>query len=207
MCRPATAAAVHTFSTIPGVPMKRVLSALLIALVPLLVPLGPLGAGPASATPCNQGTFKDIWKHRVFVFDRINGEESHYNKRDDGLPETVTLQYGRSDTRGVTKHWEVGGSAGFDWKVVKADVSGKYGRSYTTSATTTRSWSKQITIKDGWTGWHRAIFYRRVVFWRAYTWRWNDDRKACTKRTISKAYWGDPKVQYVSVKRKGHVLP
>jgi hypothetical protein len=184
--------------------MKRMLFASILAASVLVV---PGTASPANATPCNQGTFHDMWKSRVFVFDRINGEDSHWNKKDDGLPETVTLTYGRSESRSVTKHWEVEASVGYSWPTVKAEIKGKYGQSYVNSATTSRSWSKAITIKDGWTGWHRADFYRRVVFWRAYTWRWNADKAACVKRTVAKAYWGDPKVQYVSIKKKGHVYP
>lgn len=184
--------------------MKRVLLALLTGAALLVVP----GAvAPAGATPCDQSVHKSLWKGDVFVFARVNGEESYFNKKDDGLSETVSLHYARSETKGVTRHWEVGASAGFDWKVVRADVSGKYGRSYVSSATTSSSVTRNITIKDGWTGWVRALFYRRVVYWRAYTYRWNADKGACVKRTIAKAYWGDPKVQYVSVKKEGHVYP
>jgi len=184
--------------------MKRTLLGLAMTSALLVV---PGAATPASATPCDHSVHKTMWKGDVKVFARINGEESYFNKKDDGLSESVSLQYGRSETKGVTKHWEVGASAGFDWKAVRADVSGKYGRSYVNSATTSSSVTRTITIKDGWTGWVRAVFYRRVVYWRAYTYRWNDDKKACVKRTIAKAYWGDPKVQYVSIKKKGHVYP
>ena len=184
--------------------MNRGLLALMMTAVLLVLP-GTVA--PVAATPCDHSVYKSMWKDDVFVFARINGEHSYHNSKDDGLSETVSLQYGRSETRGVTKHWEVGASAGFDWKVVKADVSGKYGRSYVDSATTTSSVTRTITIKDGWTGWVRADFYRRVVYWRAYTWRWSDSKGACVKRTIAKAYWGDPKVQYASVKKEGKVYP
>ncbi len=184
--------------------MKLMLSALVLAGSVLVV---PSAQAPANATPCNQGTYRDIWKGDVFVFDRINGEDSHYNKKDDGLPETVTVSYGRSDLRSVSHHWEVEGSVSYSWPTVKAEIKAKYGKSYVNSATTSKSWSKAMTIKDGWTGWHQAIFYRRVVSWRAYTWRWSQQKSACVKKTVAKAYWGDPKVQYVSVKKKGHVFP
>lgn len=180
-------------------------AALLLALasVPVIT-----AAQPASATPCNQSTFHNVWKRDVFVFDKINGEDSFYNKpSSDHATFTVNLTYGREDTHSVTKHWEITASGGADWGVVKADISGTYGEQYTDAATTSASKTLNVTVKDGYTGWIRAVFYRRVIGWTAYTWRWSDEKDACVKRTIQKAYWGDPKVQYVMVTREGHVFP
>jgi hypothetical protein len=184
--------------------MRRIMLAMTLVAALFVLPATATGA---AATPCDHRTYKSVYKGSTFVFARVNGEDSHFNKKDDGLAETVSVTYGRSDTKGVTKHWEVGASLGYSWPTVKADISGKYGSSYVNSATTSSSLTKTITIKDGWTGWVRADFYRRVVFWRAYTWRWSDKKNACVKRTIAKAYWGDPKVQYVSIKKEGNVKP
>lgn len=179
-------------------------SALLLALASVPV----VGAPPASATPCNQSTFHNVWKRSVFVFDRVNGSDSYYNKpSSDHETFTVAISYGREESRAVTKHWEVTASGGADWGVVKADISGTYGRSYTDAATTSETKTLTVPVKDGYTGWVRAVFYRRVIGWKAYTWRWSEEKNACVKRTIQQAYWGDPKVQYVMVTKEGHVFP
>lgn len=184
--------------------MHRIMLAAALVAAFLVV---PATATDAVATPCDHRTFKSMYKGSTYVFARVNGEDSHFNRRDDGLAESVSVTYGRSDTKSVTRRWEVGATAGYSWPTVKAEISGKYGRDYVDAATTSRSLTKTMTIKDGWTGWVRAVFYRRVVHWRAYTWRWSDQKNACVQRTIAKAYWGDPKVQYVSVKKEGNVKP
>jgi len=184
--------------------MKRSLLAFSLAATALVV---PGTTAPAFATPCNQGTFHDVWKGDVFITDRINGENSIWNRPDDGQSVTQSVSYGLTTSRQVAKHWEAGASAGFDWGLVSADVEGKYGEEYTNAASTTVGWENTMTVKDGWTGWWRAIYYRRVVYWRAYTWRWDSTKAACVKRQIAKAYWGDPKRQYVAVKKEGHAFP
>jgi hypothetical protein len=177
-----------------------------LAMLGALLSATPLMSGsPAAATPCDQGTFHDVWKKTKFVFARIDGENSVYN--DSGTAATYAISYGRSDSKSVTKHWEAGASAGFNWGVVRADVSGKYGESYVDAATTTASTTLTQSVQGHHTAWVRAVFYRRVVNWQAYTWRWNDRKAACVKHQIAKAYWGDPKVQYVLKQRSGHVYP
>ena len=166
----------------------------------------PGAVSPAAATPCNHSTFKEIWKGRVFVFARVPGEDSVYNNPGGGTVK-MTVRYGHSVTRSVTRHWEVSGGGGVNWGVVSADISGKYGRSYVNAATAAKSFSLSVPVKDNYTAWIRADFYRRVVYWKAYTWRWDADQQRCEKRTIRKAYWGDPKRQWVVVQKKGRHHP
>jgi hypothetical protein len=179
--------------------------ALALALVGATLSI-PGAVSPASATPCDQGTFKDVWKGRVFVFDRVPGEDSVYNNPGGGTT-MMTVNYGLAVTKSVSKHWEVSAGGGVNWGVVKADISGKYGRTYVNAATTSKGFSLTVPVKDNHTAWVRAIFYRRVVYWKSYTWRWDASQQRCEKRTINKAYWGDPKRQYVVVQKKGHRFP
>lgn len=162
-------------------------------------------AGPAEATPCSQGTYKNVYKRDVFVDARINGEDSVYNSTSSSAQYSVS--YGREDSKSVTKHWEMGASAGFSFAGVGADVEAKYGKSYTDAASTSASKTITQSVKPRHTAWVRAVFYRRVLRWTAYTWRWSDRKDACVKRNIAVAYWGDPKVQYVLVQKEGHVYP
>jgi hypothetical protein len=147
-----------------------------------------------------------LWRGDVRVYDRQPGADSVYNNPGGGTSDYV-VSYGRSVTRGVEKHWEVGAGGGFDFKVVKVDVEGKYGKAFTDSATTSKGYTLTVPVKDGWTAWIRADFYQRVVYWKAFTWRWDAGQDRCEKRTISRAFWGDPKRQYVVVQKKGRHLP
>ena len=183
--------------------MKKSLAMLMVAASITAAPL--VDAGVASATPCSQGTYRSVYKRDVFVSKRINGEESVYNRTAD--PAQYSISFGRDETVGVEKHWETGAKAGFSLAGVGADVEAKYGKSYTSAATTSSSKTITQSVKPGHTAWVRAVFYQRVLRWTAYTWRWSDGAAACVRRDIATAYWGDPKVQYVLIQRTGQVFP
>lgn len=183
--------------------MKKSLATVMIAATLTAVPMTT--GGPASATPCDQGTHKNVYKRDVLIAARYNGEDSVYNNSPTTAQYSVS--YGREDTIGVEKHWETGAKAGFSFAGVGADVEAKYGKSYTTAASTSASKTITQSVKPHHTAWVRALFYRRVLRWTAYTWRWSAEKAACVKHDLAVAYWGDPKVQYVLVQKEGHVLP
>jgi len=187
--------------TLLGSATRAVVLTLLATALTLLT-----GAGTAVADSCNHNTFRDVWKDRVFVWRKDNGAESFYNKPGGPRYDYVDLQFGYDLSYGETRHWVTGGGAGFDFKVVKVDVKGEYGEAYTTGVNFSAGKTWHFKVPEGYTAWLRAVTYQRVVYWKAYTWRWSD-RKDAVRRTIAKAYWGDRQKQWVPVYKKGHVYP
>jgi len=183
--------------------MRKTLAAALAAGTLVTVPVTV--QAPAHATPCNNSARIKMWKLDPYVTLRKNGRDSVYNRTQDNV--TRTLTYGYSHTYQVTHSWEVGGSLGIDWKVVKASVNGKYGRAYTSSVTTNRSDSLTFQIRPRHTGWVRLVLYRRPIMWKKYNERWSSTKQMCVYHTLALAKWSPPKRQYVPITRKGHVYP
>jgi len=184
--------------------MRRFL-AVAVAAATVSLPLTVVGATPAGATPCDHSVRHAMKKGRVFVEKRVNGDHPVYNKTAD--PVTKSVSFGKSVTNSVNKHWELGASAGVGWGPVKADISAKYGKSYTRAATRSASDSITMTIRPKHTGWVRAIYYTKVIFWTAKTERWNKKKQKCVSKNIAKAFWGAPKIELVPVTKKGHHYP
>jgi len=183
--------------------MRTLIVATALAAGTLVVPVAT--TAPAHATPCNNSARVTMWKADPFVTLRKNGKDSVYNRTQD--PVTRTITYGYSHTYQVTHSWEVGASAGIDWKIVKASVNGKYGRAYTTSETTSRTDALTFTIRPRHTGWIRLVLYRRPVMWKKYNEIWNADKKQCVYHTIALAKWSPPKKQYVPITKRGQKFP
>lgn len=167
----------------------------------------PVTMSPAEATPCNSSKLygSATKSGKTKILKRVPGKRSVFN--DGPTTATRTVTFGRSATRGVTKRWEVGGSASAGWGPVKAEISGKYGEDYVKSDTVTSSESVSQPILPRHTAWMRVDFYERKVHWTAYRYYWNGAKKRCVKRTTEKAYWGAPKSQVVIVQRKGRRFP
>lgn len=184
--------------------MRRPLAVALVVAT-LSAPLGAATAPASAAIPCDDSVTSSTYKGRVFVEDRVNGTLPVYNDTSDPVTKTVTL--GRMVTNTVNKHWEVGAKASGGWGPVKAEISGTYGRSYTRADTVTETSSLAMTIRPKHSGWLRAVSYTKVIFWEAKTERWNQKKKRCVSKLLSKAYWGAPKIQLVPVTRKGRHFP
>jgi hypothetical protein len=157
------------------------------------------------ADSCNHSVKGSTHKGRVFVEDRINGSHPIYNATSDPVTKTVT--FGRSVTNTVNKHWEVGAKASGGWGPVKAEISATYGKGYTRADTATEGDSLTMTIRPKHTGWVRAVFYTKVIYWEGRTERWNAKKGRCERRLVSKAYWGAPNIQLVPVTKKGRHYP
>ena len=177
----------------------------LTASVMFAIPGATLLSSPASASPCNTSTFKEVKSGRTKVINRVNSEDSVYNKTKDKIREEIT--FGRSVSESVEKEWKVGASGSAGFGPVSASISAEYGERYTKGAETNRSRTRAYDIRPKHTGWVRAVFYQRGFTWKSYTYRYNTKRQRCVKRTIKKAFWGAPKVQYQFITRKGLVYP
>ena len=184
--------------------MRRSL-AVLLAAGTVSIPAGVVTAAPAGATPCDHSVSSSTYKGRVFVEDRVNGDHPVYNRTTD--PVTKSVSFGRTVTNTVNKHWEVGANVSGGWGPVKAEISANYGESYTKAATRTAGDSITMTIRPKHTGWVRAVYYTKVIYWQAKSERWNRAKQKCVPTLISKAYWGAPKIQLVPVTKKGHHYP
>lgn len=171
----------------------------------LVVPLGAL-TSPALADSCDHSNHHSLYRGAVVIRNRDNGSMSYWNKSGPGIWHG-RIDFGYSLSYAIDRHWEVGADAGFDWKIIRADVNGKYGESYTHGVSVSSNVSLQVDVPRRHTGWIRALTYQRVVYWKAWTERWNANRQRCERHTIAKAYWGDKQLQMVRVVKAGHVFP
>ncbi len=188
--------------------MKRGLAALVSALfVAASMSVVSFAVLPteAAATPCNHRTACTAKQVRIYVFDEVKGVGSVYNRQPTAAMKTVT--FGTSATRGVTRQWEFGGEVSGGWGPVSAKVSAQYGKSYTESASVSKSESIRQKILPRHTAWMRVDFCRRVVEVKGWTERCNEARKACVRQIVAKATWNAPDFQTVLIQRRGHVFP
>jgi len=162
---------------------------------------------PAYADSCDHSLRTHMSKTSVVSRSRrgSNPDFSIYNRTRG--PAAFSIKYGYTYTKSDTHSWEVGGSAVIDWKIVRADLNGKYGRSSTEGFSVTRDIAISVTVPVHYTGWWKVLAYKRYYYWYQTTERWNDSRKACVTRTVRKAQWSDWSKQFIPITRKGHVFP
>lgn len=187
--------------------MRRSIAGILLASSLVVPATAQVVVAPnASATPCDhQHTTTKVYRNGTRIWQRINGSDSDYNRTKD--PITRTLTFGKSESSSVRKHWEIGGSVSGGWGPVKVEISGKYGEDYVEAAETSASKSRTMSIRPGYTGWVRVIVYQRFVMWEQRVERWSSAQQACVMVLTDRARWAAPKVQYVSITKKGHRYP
>lgn len=117
-----------------------------------------VGSAPAHAA-CDWSTYYKTFVRKAGLVHAFKSP-SDYNSTKDNV--TLTFTSSTTRTYSNTASWEVGVEAGMDIKMVKAKVSGKYGRSSTQGLATTKSVSKTITIRPKHSGWSQLNLRRRV---------------------------------------------
>jgi hypothetical protein len=182
--------------------MRTLIAAGALAAGTLVVPVAA-SAPPALANPCAQSPWVTMKLMKPYVDLRKNGDDSIYNRTQD--PVTRTLDYGYSHTYQVQKSWEVGGSAGISWSIVSANVSTKYGKTYTQSDAVSAGEHTTMTIRPRYTGWTRLVVYRHPIVWKKLRDTWTGTE--CKVHVIAKALWQPPKHQMVPITKKGHHFP